>query len=85
MSELTTRGTAPPRSSIAWSSVEQRGYRKVHWKERGLDTFVWSSRLVPVTSVRSLEMKGQPLVSLVRRITIRVDSHGRCCNRQAFH
>ena len=33
VSELTTRGTAPPLPSIAGSSIEQRGYKKVHWKK----------------------------------------------------
>ena len=49
--ELTTRGAAPPVSSIAGSAIEQRGYRKVDWKERGLDAWVESSRLVLVKSV----------------------------------
>ena len=53
VSDLTTRGTAPPLSSI-----EQREYKKVHWKERRLNTLVESSRLVPVMSVLSLEMNG---------------------------
>ena len=30
VSELTTRGTAPPLSPISGSSIEQRGYKKVH-------------------------------------------------------
>ena len=55
VSELTTRGTTPPRSPIAGSSIELRGYKKVHWKERGLNTLVESSRLVPVMSVLSLD------------------------------
>ena len=58
MSELTTRGTAPPLSSIAGSSIEQRGYKKAHWKECRLNTMAESSRLVPVMSVFSLEMNG---------------------------
>ena len=72
VSELTTRGTAPPLSSIAGPSIEQRGYKKVHWKERGLNTLAESSRLFLVLSVLSLEMKGtSPLVSLLRMITIK--------------
>ena len=57
VSEWTTRGTAPPLSSIAGSSIEQRGYKKVHWKESRLNTLVESSRLVSVMCVSSLEMK----------------------------
>ena len=38
--------------------MEQRAYEKVHWKERGLNTLVESSRLVPVRSVSSLEQHG---------------------------
>ena len=30
VSELTTRGTRPPLSPISGSSIEQRGYKKVH-------------------------------------------------------
>ena len=29
-SELTTRGTTPPLSPISGSSIEQRGYKKIH-------------------------------------------------------
>ena len=57
MSVLTTRGTTPPLSPIAGSSIEQRGYKKVHWKERGHNTLVESSRLVLVMCVLSLEME----------------------------
>ena len=31
VSVLTTRGTTPPLSPISESSIEQRGYNKVHW------------------------------------------------------
>ena len=58
VSELTARGTAPPLSSTAESSIEQRGYKKVHWKERRLDTLAESSRLVPVMSVFRLDRNG---------------------------
>ena len=58
VSELTTRGATPPLSPISGSSIEQRGYKKVHWTERGLNTWVKSSRLVPVMSVLSLERNG---------------------------
>ena len=58
VSVLTTRGTPPPLSPIAGSSSGQRGYKKVHWNERGLNTLVESSRLVLVMSVLSLEMHG---------------------------
>ena len=51
MSELTTRDTAPPLSSIVGSSTEQRGHKKVHWKQRKLKTSAESSRLVPVMTV----------------------------------
>ena len=47
--------STPPLSPISGSSVEQRGYKKVHWKERGFNTLVESSRLVLVMSVLSLE------------------------------
>ena len=54
-SELTTRGTTtPPLSPNSEYSVEQ----KVHWRERGFNTLVKSSRLVPVMSVLSLERNG---------------------------
>ena len=42
VSELTTRSTTPPLSPISGSSTEQRGYKKVHWTERGLNTLVVS-------------------------------------------
>ena len=42
VSELTTRGTTPPLSPISGSSTEQRGYKKVHWTELGLNTLVVS-------------------------------------------
>ena len=58
MSELTPRSTTLPLSSSTGSSIEQRGYKKVHWKERVLNTLVESSRLVPVMSVLSLERNG---------------------------
>ena len=34
--ELTTRGTTPPLFTNSGSSIEQRGYKKVHWTEREL-------------------------------------------------
>ena len=43
--ELTTRSTTPPLSPITGSSIEQRGCKKVHWKERRLNTLAHSSRL----------------------------------------
>ena len=58
VSGLNTRGTAPPLSPISGSSIEQRGNKKVHCTERGLNTLVESSRLVPVLSVLSLKMNG---------------------------
>ena len=48
VSELTPRGTAPPLSWIAGSSIDRRGYKKVLWKERRLNKLAESSRLVPV-------------------------------------
>ena len=54
MSELTTRDTKHPHP-ISGSSIEQREYKNVHWKERGFNTWVESSRLVLVMSVLSLE------------------------------
>ena len=57
-SACRSRGTAPPLSSIAGSSIEQRGYKKEHWKERILNTLAESSRLVPVMSVLSLGRNG---------------------------
>ena len=51
MSELTMRSTTLPLSTSSGSSISQRGYKKVHWTERGLDTLVESSRLVLVRSV----------------------------------
>ena len=71
--EWTTRGTAPPLSSIAGSSIEQRVYKKVHWKERRLNTVAESSRWVPVMSVLILEMKGTS-VGFIRISTVRVCS-----------
>ena len=58
VSELTTRGTAPPLFPISGSSIEQRGYKKVHWTECGFNTLVESSGLVHVMSVFSLERNG---------------------------
>ena len=51
VSELTTRGTTPPLSPISGSSIEQRGYKKVHWTESGFNTLIESSRLFLVMSV----------------------------------
>ena len=58
VSELTTRGTTLPLSPTYGSSIEQRGHKKVHWKERVFNTLVKSSRLVLVMSVLSLERNG---------------------------
>ena len=58
LSELTTRSTTPPLSAVTGSSIEQRGCKKVHWKERRLNTLAESCRLVPVMRVSSLEQKG---------------------------
>ena len=58
VSGLTTRGTTPPLSPISECSTAQRGYKKVHRKERVFNTLVESSRLVPVMSVTSLERNG---------------------------
>ena len=58
VSELTTRGTTPPLSPISGPSIEQRGYKQVHWTERGLNTLVESSWLVPVRSVLGLARNG---------------------------
>ena len=57
--EVTARGTAPTLFSIDGSSIEQRGYKKVHWKNCdsvvGMksigSTMVESSVLFPVASV----------------------------------
>ena len=64
--EVTARGTAPTLFSIDGSSIEQRGYKKVHWKNcdsvREMksigSTMVESSVLFPVASVLSLEVNG---------------------------
>ena len=58
VSELTTRGTTPPLSPNSGSSIEQRGYKKVHWTERGFKKLIESSRLFLVISVLSLKMNG---------------------------
>ena len=58
VSELTTRDTTPGLSTTSGSSIEQRGYKKVHWTERGFNTLVESSRSVLVRSVLSLKMNG---------------------------
>ena len=47
-----------PLSPSAGSSIEQRGYKQVHWRERGLNTLVESSPLVSVRSISSLEQNG---------------------------
>ena len=44
MSELTPRSKTSPLSPSTESSIEQRGYKKVHWRERGLNTVVESSQ-----------------------------------------
>ena len=58
VSEFTTRGTRPPLSPISGSLIEQRGYNKVHWSERGFNTWIESSRLFRVMSILSLKMNG---------------------------
>ena len=58
MTEFTTRGNTPPLSPISGSSIEPRGYKKVHWTESDLNTLVESSRLVPVMSGLSFKMNG---------------------------
>ena len=57
----TTRSTTPPLSPRTESSIEQRGCKKVHRRERGLNTLVESSSLVPVRSVSSVEQTGTSL------------------------
>ena len=47
VSELTTRGTTPSLSPISRSSIEQRGFKKVHWTERG---FKYVDRVESVVS-----------------------------------
>ena len=47
----------PPLSPNSGSSIEQRAYKKVHWTERGYNTFE-SSRLLLVMGVSSLKMNG---------------------------
>ena len=81
VSELATRGTTLPLSPISVSSIEQRGYKKVHWTERGLNTLAESSRLFLVLSVLILKMHG----TSVAFIGSGVDSRSRCCNLQEFH
>ena len=56
VSESTTRGTTPPLSLTSGSSIEQCGYNKVHWTQRGFNTLIESSRLFPVMRVLSLKM-----------------------------
>ena len=64
--EVTARRTAPTLFSIDGSSIEQRVYKKVHWKncdsigevKRIGSTMVESSVLFPVASVLSLEVNG---------------------------
>ena len=61
--DVTAKGIAPPLFSINGSSIEQRGYKKVHWENRdsagGMkrigSTMVESSVLFLVASVPSLE------------------------------
>ena len=82
VSELTPRCTAPPLSSIAGSAIDRRGYKKVHWKERRLNTL---SRVKSVGSRFVCFEFGDEVRSFVRVTTIRVDSQSRCCNLQEFH
>ena len=56
VSKWTTRGTTPPLSPISGSSIEQRGFKKVHWTESGLNSLIKSSRLFLLVSVWSLKM-----------------------------
>ena len=58
VSDSDTRGTTLPLSPISGSSIEQRGYKKVHWTERELKSLVESSQFVLVRSVSSLEQNG---------------------------
>ena len=58
VSGWTTRGTTPPPSPISGSSIEQRGYKKVQWTERGFNTLIESSRLFLFRSVLSSKMNG---------------------------
>ena len=68
--DVTAKGTSPPLSSIDWSSIEQRGYKRVHWEKRDLagemkrigSAMVESSVLLPVASVSSLEENGTSVV-----------------------
>ena len=57
--DVTAKGTAPPWYSIDGFSIEQRGYKRVHWEKRDSagemkrmgSTMVESSVLFPVASV----------------------------------
>ena len=69
-SQLTARGTAPPRMSMDGSSIEQRGYEKVHWRSRDSvgetkrigSTLVESNVSCPVASKFSSEVNGTSVV-----------------------
>ena len=58
VSHLKIRGTTHPLSPISESPIAQRGYKKVHWTERGLNALIKSSRSFLVMSVLSLKMNG---------------------------
>ena len=68
--DVTAKGTSPPLYSIDWSSIEQSGYKRVHWEKRDPagemkrigSTMVESSVLLPVASVSSLEENGTSVV-----------------------
>ena len=57
--DVTAKGTAPPLYSVDGSSIEQRGYKRVHWEKRDSagemsrmgSTMVDSSVLFPVLQV----------------------------------
>ena len=85
VSELTTRGTTHPLSPISGSSIEQRGYKKVHSTERGFNTLIESSRLFPVRSVFSLKMNGTSIAFSCSGDYDPSRQPIRCCNLQEFH
>ena len=70
--DVTSKGTAPPLYSLDGSSIEQRGYKRVHWEKRDSagelkrigSTMVESSVLFPVASVSTLEENGTSVVFL---------------------
>ena len=93
IAQVTARGTAPTLFSIDGSSIEQRGYKKAHWKNCdsvvGMksigSTMVESSVLFPVASAFESGSDGTSVTFPCSGDYFLIDSHCRYRNLQEFH